>query len=80
MLFKHLIYSGSDVEKFQNICSAFKENNIHYTSRMKDINERSSFFGLDKNLMFQTTKRAKMVYNIYVSRNDVDKAKYYMNI
>lgn len=76
MLFKQMILQTHNSTKFQNAIDALKSNNIHYTSKMHDKNERSSFFGLNKNVMFQTTKRADIVYEIYVSHKDVEKAKF----
>lgn len=66
---KILLMNTYSKEYFERACSGLKENNISYTVKIQDINNRNGLFGLDNvTLLSVPAKRKETVQSLCVRK------------
>ena len=72
---KTLLMNTYSKEYFDRVCSALKENNIRYSVKVQDINNRYGLFGLDSATRPSVPAKEKNQYRVYVPDKEYAKAE-----
>lgn len=72
---KILLMNTYSKEYYEHVCSRLNDNNIRYSVKVQDINNRYGLFGLDSATRPSVPAKEKNMYRVYVSWKEHSKAK-----